>query len=203
MPRTVAPRARCPTSRSALPSATTPSCVAMRTCAACRSAHRDLCNQVTSPPAEREVGDMLFQLPEGARDYAVLVGRLLLGVVMFAYGWDKWVTRGLTATAAGLGRGGVPFPYLSAMYAGTVELLGGALLILGALTALVGVLMVLDMAGAIVTTHQYVSIIGRPGIALTGAILAGALVFAAIGAGRYSVDHLLDTRRRAARPGIA
>jgi putative oxidoreductase len=144
---------------------------------------------------------MVTQLPEGARDYAVLAGRLLLGVVMFAYGWDKWVTKGLTAT--GLGRGGVPFPYLSATYAGTVELLGGALLILGALTALVGVLMVLDMAGAIVTTHQYVSITGRPGIALTGAILAGALVFAAIGAGRYSVDHLLGARRRATQPGVA
>jgi putative oxidoreductase len=122
---------------------------------------------------------------------------------MFAYGWDKWVTKGLTATATGLGRGGVPFPYLSATYAGTVELLGGALLILGALTALVGVLMVLDMAGAIVTTHQYVSITGRPGIALTGAILAGALVLAAIGAGRYSVDHLLGARRRATQPGVA
>jgi putative oxidoreductase len=122
---------------------------------------------------------------------------------MFAYGWDKWVTKGLTATATGLGRGGVPLPYLSATYAGTVELLGGALLILGALTALVGVLMVLDMAGAIVTTHQYVSITGRPGIALTGAILAGALVFAAIGAGRYSVDHLLGARRRATQPDVA
>jgi len=146
---------------------------------------------------------MLAQLPEGARDVAVLVGRLLLGVVMFAYGWDKWVAKGLTATAAGLGHGGVPFPFLSATYAGTVELVGGALLILGACTAVVGVLMVLDMAGAIVVTHQYVSITGRPGIALTGAILAGALVFAAIGAGRYSVDHLLASRRSATRPGLA
>jgi putative oxidoreductase len=145
---------------------------------------------------------MLGQLPEGARDYAVLIGRMLLGVVMFAYGWDKWVTKGLRATAAGLGHGGVPFPFLSAAYAGTVELLGGALLILGALTALVGVLMVLDMIGAIVTTHQYVSITGRPGIALTGAILAGALVFTAIGAGRYSVDHALGARRRGTRPDI-
>jgi len=145
---------------------------------------------------------MLAQLPERAHDIAVLVGRLLLGVVMFAFGWDKWVTKGLSATAAGLGHGGVPFPFLSAAYAGTVELLGGALLILGALTALVGVLMVLDMAGAIVTTHQYVSIIGRPGIALPGAVLAGALVFAAIGAGRYSVDHLLGARRRTKQSGI-
>jgi len=143
---------------------------------------------------------MLVQLPEGARDFAVLVGRLILGVVMFAYGWEKWVTKGLSATAVGLGHGGVPFPFLSAAYAGTVELLGGALLILGALTSFVCVLMVVDMAGAIVTTHQYLSITGRPGFALTGAILAGALVFAAIGAGRYSVDHVLGARRRSKQP---
>jgi putative oxidoreductase len=145
---------------------------------------------------------MLVQLPEGARDFAILVGRLLLGVVLFAFGWDKWVTKGLSATAVGMGHSGVPFPFLSAAYASTIELLGGFLLILGALTALVGVLMVLNMAGAIVTTHQYVSIIGEPGIALPGAVLAGALVFAAIGAGRYSVDHLLGARRRTKQPDI-
>ena len=146
---------------------------------------------------------MLTQLPEGPRDFAVLGGRLLLGVVMFAFGWEKWVTKGLSATAVGLRNLGVPFPVLSAAFAGTVELLGGALLILGALTAAVGVLMVLDMAGAIVTTHQYVSITGTPGIALTGSILGGALIFAAFGAGRFSVDHLLSSRQRIHQPDIA
>ncbi|HEX4252647.1 MAG TPA: DoxX family protein [Pseudonocardia sp.] len=146
---------------------------------------------------------MLAQLPEGARDSAVLVGRVLLGVVMFAFGWEKWVTNGLSATAAGLKADGVPFPLLSATFAGTVEVLGGALLILGALTAVVGVLMAVDMAGAIVTTHQYVSVTGRPGFALTGAILAGALLFAAHGAGRFSVDHLVGARRRIGQLGIA
>src|ERR1700754_4050560 len=81
-----------------------------------------------------EADEMLAQLPEGPRDYAVLVGRLLLGVVMFAFGWEKWVTKGLSATAVGMKNNGVPFPVLSATFAGTVELLGGALLILGALT---------------------------------------------------------------------
>jgi putative oxidoreductase len=143
---------------------------------------------------------MLTQLPEGTRSYAVLAGRVLLGVVMFAFGWGKWVTNGLSATAAGMGKLGVPFPILSATFAGTVELVGGVLLILGALTAVVGVLMVLDMAGAIVTTHQYVSITGTSGMALPGAVLAGALVFAAVGAGRFSVDHLLIARQHTNQP---
>ena len=146
---------------------------------------------------------LLAQLPEGPRDFAVLVGRLLLGVVMFAFGWEKWVTKGLSATAVGMRNLGVPFPVLSATFAGTVELLGGALLMLGALTAAVGVLMVLDMAGAIVTTHQYVSITGTPGIALTGSILTGALIFAAFGAGRFSVDHLMSSRQRTNQPDTA
>lgn len=88
-----------------------------------------------SMTTETEADEMLAQLPEGPRDFAVLGGRLLLGVVMFAFGWEKWVTKGLSATAVGLRNLGVPFPVLSAAFAGTVELLGGALLILGALTA--------------------------------------------------------------------
>ncbi|HET9117035.1 MAG TPA: DoxX family protein [Pseudonocardiaceae bacterium] len=46
---------------------------------------------------------------------------------------------------------GVPLPTASAAFAGIIELVGGALLILGAATAVVGVLMALEMLGAIVT----------------------------------------------------
>ena len=143
---------------------------------------------------------MLFQLPRQTQDLAALIGRLILGVVMFAFGWDKCVTKGLSATAAGFRKEGIPFPSLSAGFAGIVELVGGALLIVGAFTALVGVLMVLDMIGAIVTTHSYVSIISQRGIALPGSVLVGALLLASYGAGRYSLDHALTSRRRAKQP---
>jgi putative oxidoreductase len=110
-------------------------------------------------------------LPPSVRDGALLVARLLLGVVLIAHGWQKVVTNGLGGTAEAFTRMGVPAAPVSAAYAGIVELVGGALLLVGAATAVVGVLVVLDMLGA------------------------AALVLAAVGAGRYSVDHALGARR--------
>jgi putative oxidoreductase len=144
---------------------------------------------------------MFRQLPAAVADVALLVARILVGVIMVAYGWRKMVDPGLEATAAGFAKGGVPFPPLSAAFAGIVELVGGGLLILGAATALVCALMVVDMVGAIVTTGQYHAVIAPSGFALSGAVLAGALLLATSGAGRFSIDYvLLGGRRHARRP---
>ena len=75
-------------------------------------------------------------------------------------------------------------------YAATKGGVEAITLILGAATAVVGVLMALEMLGAIVTTGQYHAVLAqRGGWALSGSVLAGALILAAVGAGRYSVDH--------------
>lgn len=55
------------------------------------------------------------------------------------------VSRGFAGTPEGFRKNGVPLPMASA----------ARLLILGAATAVVGVLMALEMLGAIVTTGQY------------------------------------------------
>jgi hypothetical protein len=52
------------------------------------------------------------------------------------------------------------------------------------------VLMALEMLGAIVATGHYQ--------ALSGSVLAGALILAAVGAGRYSVDHAVAVRTTSA-----
>lgn len=141
---------------------------------------------------------MIRRLPPSVEDLGLLVARLLIGTVMFAYGWNKFVTTGLSATAAGFAEAGVPLPTASAAFSATVELVGGALLILGAATALVGVLMVLLMIGAAVTTQQYYAVLAEEnGFALSGAVLASALLLACFGAGRFSVDHALSRRSRA------
>jgi putative oxidoreductase len=135
-------------------------------------------------------------LPPTVRDGALLVARLLLGVVLIAHGWQKVVTNGLGATAEGFGRMGVPLPPVSAAYAGLVELVGGALILLGAATALVGVLVVLDMIGAAVLVHVGNGVmVTDGGWELVGVIGAVALVLAAVGAGRFSVDHAVSARR--------
>ncbi|HLU60275.1 MAG TPA: DoxX family protein [Pseudonocardia sp.] len=139
---------------------------------------------------------MIRTLPPTVRDGALLVARLLLGVVLIAHGWQKVVTNGLGATAEGFGRMGVPLPPVSAAYAGLVELVGGALILLGAATALVGVLVVLDMIGAAVLVHVGNGVmVTDGGWELVGVIGAVALVLAAVGAGRFSVDHAVSARR--------
>ncbi|MHA6621323.1 DoxX family protein [Pseudonocardia sp. DLS-67] len=139
---------------------------------------------------------MIRTLPPSVRDGALLVARLLLGVVLIAHGWQKVVTNGLGATAEGFGKMGVPLAPVSATYAGVVELVGGALVLVGAATAVVGVLVVLDMLGAALIVHVGNGVmVGDGGWELVGVIAAAALVLAAVGAGRYSVDHALATRR--------
>ncbi|MGH3585520.1 MAG: DoxX family protein, partial [Pseudonocardia sp.] len=71
---------------------------------------------------------MIRTLPSSARDAALLVARLVLGVVLVAHGWQKIVTNGLGGTIEGFTGMGVPLAPVAAVYAGVVELVGGALL---------------------------------------------------------------------------
>jgi putative oxidoreductase len=142
---------------------------------------------------------MIRTLPPSARDAALLVARLVLGVVLVAHGWQKVATNGLGATAEGFAGMGVPLAPASAAFAGLVELVGGVLVLAGAATALVGVLVVLDMLGAALLVHITNGVFASDGgWELVGVIGALALVLAAVGAGRFSVDHALASRRATA-----
>jgi putative oxidoreductase len=139
-------------------------------------------------------------LPPSTRDGALLLARLVLGVVLIAHGWQKVFTWGLGGTAQAFAGMGVPLAPVSATYAAVVELVGGALLVFGAGTAVVGVLVVLDMLGAALLVHAANGVmVGGGGWELVGVIGALALVLAAVGAGRFSVDHAVAGRRATAR----
>jgi putative oxidoreductase len=143
-----------------------------------------------------EETSVIRTLPPSARDAALLVARLLLGVVLVAHGWQKVVTNGLGATAEGFGKMGGPLAPVSAAYAGIVELVGGVLILVGAATAVVGVLVVLEMLGAALIVHVGNGVmVTDGGWELVGVIAAAALVLAAVGAGRYSGDNALAARR--------
>jgi putative oxidoreductase len=138
--------------------------------------------------------------PPSVRDAALLVARLVLGVVLIAHGWQKVFTFGLGGTAQAFTEMGVPLAPVSAAYAGIVELVGGVLILVGAATALAGVLVVLDMLGAALIAHIGNGImVSDGGWELVGVIGALALVLAAVGAGRFSVDHALAGQSARAR----
>lgn len=136
-------------------------------------------------------------MPEPVRDLALLLARVLVGVVLVAHGWDKLAGQGVSGTAGFFGSLGVPAPEVAAVVVAVVELLGGALLVLGAATAVVSVLVLLDMAGAYWLVHRGTGVfVDGGGWELVGVIAAVALALLGAGPGRASVDHLVGARGR-------
>lgn len=130
----------------------------------------------------------------------ILLARIALGVTLFAHGWQKFFTNGIDATAQGFDSMGVPAATASAIFAAAVELVGGALLIIGLLTPLVAVLVVVDMAGAFWFAHRTAGTIfvSDGGYELVLVLAAGAALVGAVAGGRYGVDGMLRRRRGAA-----
>lgn len=134
-----------------------------------------------------------------SRDIALLHARIGLGIVFIAHGWQKVVTNGLDATKAGFTQMGVPAPALSAYYAGFVELIGGAALILGVLTSIASLLLLADMIGAFFTVHLDKGVfVSDGGYELVLTLAVASLLLAAFGGGRFAVDALFRRKARTA-----
>lgn len=128
----------------------------------------------------------MFSSP--VRDLLLLVGRIGLGVVFFMHGWQKLDTMGYGGVGDGFAQMGAPFPQITGPLAMTLELVGGAALVLGAFVGIFGVLLAALMAGAWAVVHAgagfYVTD-GGPSYVI--ALGSGALAVAAVGAGRFSL----------------
>ncbi|NUT93320.1 MAG: DoxX family protein [Saccharothrix sp.] len=127
-------------------------------------------------------------------DGAALLGRIGVGAVFVAHGWQKFTEWGLSGTAQAFEGMGVPLPTVSAWFAALVELVGGALLIAGAALPVVGVLLLVDMLGALFIVHLPNGLLGQGGyeLVLTLGVAALALGF---NGGALTVDRLI--RRKA------
>ena len=131
------------------------------------------------------------------RDVGLLIVRLGLGAVMIAHGWQKYAQNGVDGTRQGFAAMGVPFPELAAPAVTAIELLGGAAIILGLLTPLVGLGYTGTMIGAAVLVHAPNGFFATGGgFEFVGLLAVLGLGLAVTGAGRYSLDHLLVGRRR-------
>ncbi len=89
----------------------------------------------------------------------------------------------------------VPFATAAAWFAALVELIGGAALVVGLVTPLAGILLVVDMVGAYIFAHVGNGMfVDQDGAELVLALGAASLVFAGIGGGRLSLDHVIAPR---------
>jgi putative oxidoreductase len=135
-----------------------------------------------------------------------LVLRIVLGLAFVQYGLTKAAHP--FGWAASIGLPGLP-PLVQALVA-IAELGGGALLLLGALTPVAGLLVALDMLGAIITfviPHGGMAwISATPRLTLEKNLIYGAaaLTLVLTGPGAYSLDALLTRGRvRMGTDGLA
>ena len=136
-------------------------------------------------------------LPPPTRDWALLLARVLIGVVMFAHGYQKLVINGIGRTTDGFENLSIPLAIVSASFVTVVEFVAGALLVVGALTPVACGLMLVIMIGAAVFVHIPNGIfIANGGWELVGVIGAGLIALAAVGPGQ------VQRRPRRARPAV-
>lgn len=125
--------------------------------------------------------------------------RVVLGITFLLHGWQKFTEWTIAGTQASFAEMGVPLAEVAAPAVAVLELAGGALLVLGLATRVVAALLALVMLGALVLVHLPAGFFAADGgIELVLLLTAASLLFALAGAGRWSVDHLIAAKRRAA-----
>ena len=133
-------------------------------------------------------------------DRGLLLLRAALGIVFVAHGGQKLFTMGPENVAGFLGQLGVPFAGLSAILLIAVELGGGLLLLAGALTRVAALLIAGAMAVATLTVHAANGFFLPNGVEFTLTLMLASLALVMTGAGAYSVDAQLASRRRTPAP---
>jgi putative oxidoreductase len=133
------------------------------------------------------------------RDLALLIARLGLAAILILHGWIRWQGpgQGVQKQIDYLSQFGIPYPATAAWGAITVEILGGLLLAVGALTPIAALAVLVEQILIIAYTNWYKG----PDLLNSDGTYAGgyeynvalgllALLLMVFGAGRISVDQL-------------
>ena len=123
--------------------------------------------------------------------------RVVVGLVFLMHGYAKLFTMGLAGTTDMMQHMGIPMPQASAVVVTTVELLGGAALILGLFTRWAAAALAIDMAVAVVMVKLPGGFFAPRGVEFELTLCAAALTLALVGAGGVSLD---AARRRRVAP---
>ncbi len=137
------------------------------------------------------------KVPQGVREFFLLVARVVIGVVFFAHGWQKLFTNGMDTVTSMFTGIGIPLPEISAWFTALVELIGGAAFILGLLMPLVSILFAVVMAGALVFVHAKNGLFAPAGYEYV-LILGTAALAVGFSGSKYSVDGMVSGRSKQA-----
>lgn len=129
-------------------------------------------------------------------ELGLLVLRVVVGALFAGHGLQKLVGwfggHGLTGTGAAFESLGLRPGRAMAVLAGLAELIGGALLAVGLVTPLAAALLIAVMSTAVATVHWPNGVwAAAGGFEYNLVMVAVAFAVASIGAGKWSLDHVL------------
>lgn len=134
------------------------------------------------------------------QDIALMLTRIVMGVVMVTHGWHRWQNEGIAEEANILERVGIPDPALMVWLLIGFEVIGGIFLIFGLVTRVISFgLMVLNI-GIIVTLRSSTFYVHDSGWEYNAVMAVVGLMLMAHGAGRTGLDHLFVTPREQPLP---
>ena len=120
--------------------------------------------------------------------------RVVMGLIFVGAGWSK-VAAGFGAVAANFGKMAMPVPGITGPFIALLELIGGALLLVGVAGRWLGLLFAVEFVVAAFLVKLPTA--GWAGARLDLMLLAGALLLLFAGSGRLSIDEVWLERRPA------
>ena len=137
-------------------------------------------------------------------DLGLAVIRIVTGLVFAVHGGQKLFVYGFDGVAGAFTQMGIPMAGIAGPAIALLEFFGGIALIVGLLARLAGLGLAIDMLGAILFVHAKAGFFAPNGYEFVLTLLGGAAALAIAGAGRYSIDGLIASRRElsAAQPSV-
>jgi putative oxidoreductase len=127
-------------------------------------------------------------------DVALTLLRLALGSIFIAHGVQKIFVFGFAGVAGAFGHMGVPAAGLLGPFVALVEFFGGIAVVLGLLTRLASLGLASTMVVAIALVHAKAGFFNPNGFEFPLSLLAISLALVTTGAGRFSLDALINAR---------